>query len=741
MLRQRDRGRGRLLLEGTAVALLALGCAAWALQLWRADLSVPLRYAAVDDTKFYLALVKGIIGHGWFQTNSSLGAPFGQQLYDFPQGADNLNFLLIKFFALFSSSPAVVANLFFLSTFALCGLTGYLVLRQLGAARPSSLLGAVLFAVLPYHFFRGESHLLLSAYYAVPLSAYLFFSLLGNRDLFERRRAVGPRPLTWISGRSLFTLALCVVIGSDSLYYATLAEVLLVAATLVALALRRPARQVLTGAILVVAIAATMAANLAPSLVYQLRHGPNHQLTRSAVQDESHGLKLTNLVLPTPNSRIPPLADVAAHYDNAVAPSYCEACYASLGTVGTAGFLWLALCALGTLLGAAGWFGSRRLFRHAAFGVIVSLAVATIGGISSLLEFFVTPNIRGWNRISVFIAFFSLLAVALLLDRALAWLRGRRAGSALVPVAVGALLAFGVFDETSSSFVPSYAANAREYRSDDAFVKSIQARLPRGAGVFQLPYVPFPEGYPLTATSGNVPSFNSSYELARGYLHSDTLRWSYGAMKGRSGDWSAQLAAKPMALVLASAVAAGFAGVWVDPQGYPQDGGRQVVAALRALLTEAPLMSPAGDLWFFDLRGYADRLARGHDAAQLAALRQATLTPLRATCGGGGLVFFNPDPTARAATLSVSLAGSGAVRLTFPDGRSDQVSTGANPVSVSRRVQVSPGASTVRIAASGASGVQVLSATLTDDSYLPFAGDRQPAAQTPTGLIGPACPI
>jgi phosphoglycerol transferase len=729
------------LLEGVGAALVTLACAGWALQLWRADLSVPLRYAAVDDAKFYLALVKGIIGHGWFQTNPSLGAPFGQQLYDFPQGADNLNFLLIKFFALFSSSPAVVANLFFLSTFALCSFTCYLVLRQLGAARPSSLLGAVLFAVLPYHFFRGESHLLLSAYYAVPLSAYLFFSLLGNRDLFERRRAGGPRPLSWLSGRSLFTLALCVVIGSDSLYYATLAEVLLVAATLVALVLRRPGRQVLTGAVLVAAIAATVAANLAPSLVYQLRHGPNHQLTRSALQDEAHGLKLTNLVLPTPDSRIPPLAHLAAQYDNAVAPSYCEACYASLGTIGTGGFLWLALCALGTLLGAAGWFGSRRLFRHAAFGVVVALAVASIGGVSSLLEFFVTPNIRGWNRISVFIAFFSLLAVALVLDRALGWVRGRRAGSALVPVAVGALLVFGVFDETSSSFVPSYAANAREYRSDDTFVKAIQARLPRGAGVFQLPYVPFPEGYPLTATSGNVPSFNSSYELARGYLHSDTLHWSYGAMKGRAGDWSAQLAAKPLALVLASAAAAGFAGIWVDPQGYPQDGGRQVSGALRTLLAGAPLVSAAGDLWFFDLRGYAARLVRGHDAAQLAALRQTTLSPLRASCGDGGLVFFNPNPTAREATLSVSLAGSGPVRLAYPDGRSAQVSTGANPVSVSERLRISPGTSTVRVSAPGASGVQVLSASLTDDSYLPFAGDRRPAAQTPAGLLGPPCPI
>ena len=119
-------------LEALLAAAVSLLCAAWVLRLWRADLTVPLRYAPVDDTKFYLMLVKGIIEHGWYLSNPSLGAPFGQQLYDYPQGADNLNLLIIRGLAVFSSDPALVVNLFLLTTFALTTVTCHLVLRALG---------------------------------------------------------------------------------------------------------------------------------------------------------------------------------------------------------------------------------------------------------------------------------------------------------------------------------------------------------------------------------------------------------------------------------------------------------------------------------------------------------------------------------------------------------------------------------------------------------------------------------
>ena len=193
-----------------------------------------------------------------------------------------------------------------------------------------------------------------------------------------------------------------------------------------------------------------------------------------------------------------------------------------------------------------------------------------------------TPDVRAWNRISVVIAFLSLLAAALLLDSLVTALAGRRRGAHVGGVLLAGVLVFGVYDQTSDAYIPAYAATARQWHSDSVFVAAIEARLPLGASVFQLPYVPFPEGYPQTPVGGPLATYATKYELLRGYLHSSTLRWSYGAMKGRSADWAAQLAGQPLSLVTAAAAAGGFDGVWVDPAAF--DLAQAAPGALRAAL-------------------------------------------------------------------------------------------------------------------------------------------------------------
>ena len=67
-----------------------------------------------------------------------------------------------------------------------------------------------------------------------------------------------------------------------------------------------------------------------------------------------------------------------------------------------------------------------------------------------------------------------------------------------------------------------------EFRHDAEFVQRIETVMTPGAMIFQLPVVAFPEN----------PKVNrlNDYDLAKGYLHSTRLRWSYGAIKGREND-------------------------------------------------------------------------------------------------------------------------------------------------------------------------------------------------------------
>jgi hypothetical protein len=739
-------------LEGLLVGFVSLACAAWALQLWRANLAIPLRYTPVDDTKFYLMLVKGIVDHGWYLSNSSLGAPFGQQLKDFPQGGDDLSLLIVRGLALLFSNPAVVVNLFFLLTFPLAAFTAHLVLRSLGVGAPAAGVAAVLFSLLTYHFFRGESHLLLSAYYAVPLSLYLFLRTLADAPLFTALRESPSRLPPWLSRRALATLALCVVIGSDNLYYATFTVTMLLGALIVLLALRRW-RAAFKGLVLVALVAATVVANLSPSLLYQAEHGSNPAVERSAAftekVDEAFSLRLANLILPPPGNRVAPLSRIATKYDHTIAPGYCEACYASLGTVGTVGFLWLILVALGSLLGVVALSVRRRLLAHASLGVLIALAIATIGGVASLIEVFITPDIRAWNRISVFIAFLSLLAFALLAERVLERLKDRlrmrpRLGSALTSIVFVAILAFGTFDQTSASLTPSYAATAQQWHSDGRFVAEIEQRLPRGASVFQLPFVPFPEGYPETPVGDQVATYATKYEQLRGYLHSSQLRWSYGAIKGRPEDWAAQLAGQPLSYVVAAAAASGFDGLWVDPAGFEPSKAHEIRTTLEALLAQGALVSPRGDLWFFDLRPYLTRLRHSSAGALLGPMREQTLHPVRSECVPGGLALVNPAHTARQVTLSVHLtrvgAGSNPATSLPPDGQASDVPA-SESVEESRRLTLAPGRSVVKLAGAGTgSAPHVLYATVTDDALRGFARSAiATASSLVPGLTGPPC--
>ncbi len=80
----------------------------------------------------------------------------------------------------------------------------------------------MLYSLLPYHFLRGEDHLFLAAYWAVPLGCFLALSVLADTPLVTPLR----------SRRALAILAACVIVGSAAVYYAAFTLILLAAAAI-----------------------------------------------------------------------------------------------------------------------------------------------------------------------------------------------------------------------------------------------------------------------------------------------------------------------------------------------------------------------------------------------------------------------------------------------------------------------------------------------------------------------------
>ena len=100
------------------------------------------------------------------------------------------------------------------------------------------------------------------------------------------------------------------------------------------------------------------------------------------------------------------------------------------------------------------------------------------------------------------------------------------------------------------------------HASDRAFVAAIDDVLPDGAAVFQVPVLDFPETIP--------PGRMEDYDPLRAYLaDTGTLRWSYGAVKGRpEADWQARVRDDVGLLgALPGLLGLGFEGLWVDTWG------------------------------------------------------------------------------------------------------------------------------------------------------------------------------
>jgi phosphoglycerol transferase len=565
------------LLFGTAAAVLSLGAAVVFLKLWEADLGIPFDYSG--DTVLNLTLVKTVMEHAWYLHNPDLGAPHGQDLYDYPvASADTLNLIFFRLAGLVADNAASVVNVFYVLTFPLTAVTAFVVLRRLPVSRGIALVCALLYTLLPYHFLRGEVHLFLAAYYAVPIAAYLMLSVFRGDRVFGRWRP------------TLVTAALCTVVAaaSGSFYYSAFAVLLVAVAALLRFIAQRERAALVAGGGIVALILAVSLIQLGPTIVYRIDHGTNDQVAqRYWFESEVYGLKLTNLLLPVDHHRIGLLARRKAEYGQQIPQT--EGQVATLGVVASAGFLWLIGVALAACVGVGRRY-SLGLHGGLAALTVVSVLFATTGGFSTLLGV-VWPQIRSWNRISIFIAFFSLAAVALLLETLRGALERRRIPGLVFPAVLAAVLAVGVFDQTTPAYIPAYDALESAYRNDQQLVASLENRLPAGASVVELPYEPFPE----PALGGRAP-----YDPAKPYLHSHDLRWSWGAMRGRPEDWAATIAGKPAAQVVPAAREAGFSGILLDRTAYGA-AAPSVEADFGKVLGSEPEPSQDGRYVFFRL--------------------------------------------------------------------------------------------------------------------------------------------
>ena len=540
---------GRLAAWGVPPALVILvvwltfGGPAW-------DARVPI--AAGGDATFYLSQSKTTLDHGWWWWNPSLGLPLEYPPLIFGQ-TTNVDQALVWIVGRFTSDVGLAVNVTWILMLALSALTASWGLRRLGVSAVGAGAAAVLFALSPLALYRHIGHMSL-VMYLVPLpatAAMLFAS--ADRNAVWRRTDLG------------ILIAGCVLVGFNYIYNAFFGAALVSAGIAIGFARTRSRPLLKSGAVCLGAIVLATALNLLPTQLAWRQHGTPLGVEHLTTESEYYGLKIRHLITPVYNHWFPPFkawvdADTAAGF------SETENRVSRLGTVAAIG--WLALMA--TLV-----VGTRRveeqagdLVPAAARLAVVALLLATIGGFGSLWSL-ISPEIRGYNRIAPFIAFFALAAVAVWIDRR------TRTRWRLQAAVWAVLVVLGISDQLTPlrSLAAGAPRMAREWHDLEAFVGDLEARLPAGAAIMQLPLRPYP-GDPGLEKMG-------VYDHFLPYLVSHHLRWSYPALTARQRVWQEVVERLPVRELPAFMTRAGFRAILIDRAAYA-DRGQSLADQLRA---------------------------------------------------------------------------------------------------------------------------------------------------------------
>lgn len=690
------------------IGSLLVACVCY--RVWNADLGIPFAYSG-DGLTNSMAF-KAVIENGTIWSNPYLAAPFTQHYQDWPL-TDLLPLYVAKVFSLFTDNWAALQNIIYLIEFPAIGLAAWWAMRKLGVSPWVATALSILYAIAPYHFGRGPSHYFLSGYFAVPLGVWMAMTVLAGGTLFVARESV-TNPKRFANWHNLRTVLFAVVLVSSSIYYAAFTAILLITAAVVMLFKRRWSHVVQVGVVFVV-MALTFVMLAAPTFAYRDDYGANVLGAKRLESDtETYGLKLAQMLLPNNGYRIQALAQLRGEYVSKF-PVPGEYISTALGLVASIGLLYLLFVIARRLVGRS---SADETESHLALLTLVALISATVGGFATLVSLLITSQIRGWNRMSIVIAFMSLVAVGLLIDKA-----ARKFVTLRKPVVAAALLAillaFGAFDQFGMTQGIAYAQNRQVFQDDADFFAKVEATMPANSRVFQLPRTQFPEPMKLQYNQMDA------YDPLRPYLHTKNLRWSYGGIEGRvEADWQSRLDFFDVPTLLDQIVAAEFTGLYIDRYAY-QDRAVDIETQVSSITGAKPLVSRNGRMSFFDLRDFSEK-RHSQDSNYMQLMRESLFFPVtvqvsapayRPQCQEASCFVWAPkDVTLPLNNVSRSAQ---ATRITFqvvqgfglptnfvvhwPDGKQQEVTAADEPIEVAHEMTLEPGFSQIEIDSNAAS--------------------------------------
>lgn len=457
----------------------------------------------------------------------------------------------------------VALNIKLLLAHLLAALAFYGVARYFRCQKIWAFVGGLAYGLAPFIFGQSPHHSIVAYVWHLPL-----FLVVWDWVATEPGLRIGTRKF-WCA------VAIAFITSLQNIYFTNIfCQLVLLGGVILFLRGRSRPALYAVGALIFVVFAG-FSLMMVDTWVYHFQSGANPaSIVRPYKWLEVYGLKIVDFF-------IPPIDHLSASFRAFASKHRTESILQDEGS-------YLGLVGIASLLLLGGTTAWNVITRRKspiplpAWQGMWVLVMFTTGGLNALAGSFGFTMFRASYRYSIVILAIVLLYAARWLS-ATRFLRGRFGVYAAVATTLIIL-----WDQIPSP--PSRGERnvvAIQMDSDQKFVAAMEEALPEGSMIFQLPIMDFPE----SPVPGLTP-----YEHLRPYLYSQHLRFSFGAVKGRPDSaWQETLADSDLKTAVALIAKKGFAALYINRKGFP-DQGKAFLKNLKELGLTTRIDSPAGDL-------------------------------------------------------------------------------------------------------------------------------------------------
>ncbi len=522
---------------------------------WNWDINVPFRLKGdiITDGGTLTLAQMAIRGDGFFSKKGFWSPKVSNMEWSIMDGS--IHFILIKIFAIIINSPEKLANIYFIFTFPLCAWFMYYTLIRLKINTNISVCISIIYTYVPGHLLRNISHLAIGSCFALPLMVLGCIYILNDELIPERLDNCNINPylgFSFLKNRKLIEGGLgSILVGFSSIYFCAFSMMVhVLVGFVVCLSKTRNQKKNIVGVFIFLCLDFLCAFfTVILPIIISGGNAANQFSERIRSDIDIYGLKLSQLIFPISNHRIPILAAIRKLYTNSYTEN--ENAYASLGFILSVTFLFsIILVFINSLK-------KKELQKIQTIGKINILIflIATVGGICEIVGL-VSYSIRCYNRFSFIIACFSSIALAYFLNMLIDKIKPISGLFILI-----VLICFSVYDQTPADCVSKEIAsrNAKIWYSEKEFFRNVEANAEEGKIVI------YPSKYsPLYSSIDEVRS-----ELMKGYIHTKFTSFSIGYQEGWSTDnWIKELEKYTSEQKIKLAVGAGFDGILMYKDGW-----------------------------------------------------------------------------------------------------------------------------------------------------------------------------